>query len=171
MGARFIDLPLQDLAGGEQDVSREGIFANLVFAVVGESQELISGVKPQKLGSATRVNSRDGMGWRSTSNSTDGVYYTLPASHPIYTLGVEFTIFQIAQIDSWGSFSALFCIPYANGTWSSPFGAVGLGKNSSSDQVRIWGAYGGSGLNYDNTNALTVAAGGTTSPLGALALA
>lgn len=150
----------QQLPQNAHTLSKDGIFKNLVFAAIGNGPELISGVQPQRIGSASRAAGRDGPTWASTSTSADGVYYALPATHPIYTLGTDFTIFQIAQIDSWVSFSALFCIPYANGTWTSPFGAIGLGKNSTSDQVRIWGAYGGAGLNYDNTNAITVSAGG-----------
>lgn len=140
--------------------STDGVFASLVFGAIGDGPELVSGIHPLRLGGGVFAPSADGTGVKSGSNTADGVYYSLPANHPIYSLGVDFTIFQIAQIDSWASFSALFCIPYANGTWTSPFGAIGLGKNSASDQVRIWGAYGGSGLNYDNTNALTVSAGG-----------
>lgn len=156
---RVVDFPLEDLAGGEQTVSREGIFANLVFAVVGDSQDLVSGTKPQKLGSASRRNSRDGMGWYSSSNSTDGVYYALPADHPLYSIGIEITIFQIAQIDSWAAYSSLLCVPYQNGSWADPYGAFGLQRDNTANTIRLWG-YGGTGTYISNTTSLTVTSGG-----------
>lgn len=154
MANRVVDFPLEDLAGGEQTVSREGVFASLVFAVVGDSQELISGVKPQRMGSATRGNSRDGMGWRSTSNTADGVYYTLPGDHPLYLLGTDFTIFQVAQIDSWGAYSCLLMVPYFSGAWGSPYGSMGLQRDASNNRLRLFGNA------FDNPNTITVSSGG-----------
>lgn len=151
--------PRATLPDGASEVSPEGVFGRLVFGVVGNSPELISKVQPQIIGGGSRGAGQDGRNWTSGSNSADGVYFALPATHPLYTIGVEFTIFQVAEIASWGAYSSLLCVPYRVTSWADPFGAFGFQRENANNTVRVWGSYGGTGAQFSNTTTLTVKAG------------
>lgn len=140
--------------------SADGVFASLVFGVVGDGPDLISGAPPIRLGSGSFGAARDGVALKSTSNTADGAYYVLPADHPLYLIDAEVTIFQIAQIDSWAAYSSLLCVPYRVTSWADPYGAFGLQRDNTNNAIRVWGSYGGTGAQMSNTNTLTVTSGG-----------
>lgn len=64
-----------------------------------------------------------------------GEYASYPFGQTIKSITTEHTILVWAALSSLNAFSTLLCIPWANGTWVSPFVAIDLARSSSTSSA------------------------------------
>lgn len=104
----------------------------LVFATDYTGRDVISGILPKFLGSGQRSLKKDGHTLESPDTSSSGIYWELPADHPLYTIATLDTIFMRANITAMSSYGVLLSVPIRAGAWAEPYIAWGVIRDGES---------------------------------------
>lgn len=121
------------------------IARGIVFAAIPGNPEILSGTQGLPIGGGSLSTFDGGRSFHTTTENTDGWYWPVPANHPVYTITTQCTMLVIAKLVAGTSYKQLVGIPYAAGSWSPPFQALGLNTNSDASQGALNYAVSGQG--------------------------
>jgi len=107
----------------------------LVFAAFPGGPELISGVMPVKFGAGANVAVNEkGPAFATSNAATDGWYWPIAPSHPLYSITTADTLIVQMRRTSSQSFGNVFGVPYRSGAWAAPYYAWGMAVQSDTTQ-------------------------------------
>lgn len=116
----------------------------LIFLAVPGGPDLVSGTHPLPIGSSDVKTGPDGLVLDSPSTTTGGWYWPLPASHPLYSVTTEVSLFLRARITTTSAYNAQLCVPYRSGSWTPPYTSLDMCANDGGRKGRLAFATGGS---------------------------
>ena len=107
---------------------------NLVFATIG-GEDLVSKSLPKAIGSSTLVANKSGIAFEALNTTNTGFYFGLQSDAKIYKITNSYTLVSLTDIDALTGYSALICIPYRSGSWSSPYVSLALLRDSVTNNL------------------------------------